>query len=308
MSSRTLYRYAGNSACGPWRRPTLDRETRSRAALNLNPYSCAEGLTLARHASSSPGAEQKSAGGPDQNPKSSETGVFAVSPASPALFGGDLRFTALRIPTELRLGRRHSRPELDLDADVAHGHLGAGDGAKQHQLVQIAQMTDAEQLARHLRQPGAEREIVAAIGAIDHVGAVEAVRHHDRAHGIGMPFRLFGAELEAPGLDCGARAGGQMAVAREHVVEPLLLEDGERLAQAVEERQGRRIGEVAGRVRPHMVGKIEIGPPALGIRHGGKRLLAGADDAKARRQHEALLRTGDGEIDAPFLHAEIDAG
>ena len=50
-----------------------------------------------------------------------------------------------------------------------------GDGAEQHQLVQIAQMADAEQLAGHLRQPGAEREVVAAIGAIDHVGAVEAL-------------------------------------------------------------------------------------------------------------------------------------
>src|SRR3989304_5779641 len=65
----------------------------------------------------------------------------------------------------------------------------------------------------------------------------------------------------APSLARGARAGGQMAVAREPVVEPLLLEDGERLAQAVEERQGRRIGEVAGRVRPHMVGKMEKEQP-----------------------------------------------
>ena len=47
----------------------------------------------------------------------------------------------------------------DLDADIAHGHLGTGNGAEQHQLVEIAEMTDTEELAGHLRQSGAEREI-----------------------------------------------------------------------------------------------------------------------------------------------------
>ena len=37
-------------------------------------------------------------------------------------------------------------------------------------------MPDAEQLAGHLREPGAEREVVAAIGEVDYVGAVEARR------------------------------------------------------------------------------------------------------------------------------------
>src|SRR5690348_753565 len=64
-------------------------------------------------------------------------------------------------------------------------------------------MADPEQLAGHLRQTSAEREIIAAIGAIDDLRAIEAVRHHDRAHRVGMPLGLLGTELEAPGAHRG---------------------------------------------------------------------------------------------------------
>src|SRR3954465_11949219 len=86
-----------------------------------------------------------------------------------SLFGGDLLRPRLLGPPEMRLGGADAAAKLNLDADVAHRHLRAGDRAKQHQLVQIAEMADAEQLARDLREPRAEREIVALIGDIDHV-------------------------------------------------------------------------------------------------------------------------------------------
>ena len=100
------------------------------------------------------------------------------APLSPrareSLFGCDLLDLRLHAVAEMRLRRRDATSELDLDAGIAHRHLCTGDRAEQHQLVQIAEMADTKQLARDLGQPGAEREIVASIGDVDHIGAVEA--------------------------------------------------------------------------------------------------------------------------------------
>ena len=46
-----------------------------------------------------------------------------------------------------------------------------------HDLVQIAQVADAEDLAGDLVEAGAEREVVFGVGVADELGAVEAVRH-----------------------------------------------------------------------------------------------------------------------------------
>src|SRR3984885_641905 len=67
----------------------------------------------------------------------------------------------------------------DFDAHVEHGHLGAGESAHQHQLVEIPQMSETEHFARHLGKPRAQCEVVAAKCHIDHVRAVDALRHND---------------------------------------------------------------------------------------------------------------------------------
>ena len=41
---------------------------------------------------------------------------------------------------------------------------------------------------------------------------------------------------------------------------------------------------------------------------GGQRLLRDAEDGEARGHHEALLRTRHADVDAPFIHAEVDGG
>jgi len=45
---------------------------------------------------------------------------------------------------------------------------------------------------------------------------------------------------------------------------------------------------------------------ATGLFAGRERLLAGTDETETGRQHQTLLRTADGEIDTPLIHAEID--
>src|SRR5262249_52149594 len=98
-----------------------------------------------------------------------------------------------------------------------------------------------------------------------------------------------------------------MMVAGEHLLESLFLDDVERLAQAVQRRQGRRVGEVASGVRLDLVVEIEISVPAVAVLDGGDGLPARTNDAEACRKHQALLRAGDGEIHAPVVEAEVDA-
>src|SRR5467141_4231487 len=56
----------------------------------------------------------------------------------------------------------HSATRLDTDAHVQHRHLGAAEGAQQHQLVQIPEVADPEHLARDFAQPGPQSQVVAA--------------------------------------------------------------------------------------------------------------------------------------------------
>src|SRR5579864_2794056 len=43
-------------------------------------------------------------------------------------------------------GRSHAAPGSHLDANIEHRHLGAGKGAHEHQLVEIPEVADAEEL------------------------------------------------------------------------------------------------------------------------------------------------------------------
>src|SRR5262245_8136879 len=56
-----------------------------------------------------------------------------------------------------------------------------------------------------------------------------------------------------------------------------------------------------------MIAELEIGAAAFGVLHRRERLLARADDSKARGEHGALLRAGDGETDPPLIEPEVDA-
>jgi hypothetical protein len=81
----------------------------------------------------------------------------------------------------------------DRDADVEHRHFSSGERAHQHQLVQVAQMSDAEHTAGHLRQSRAQCEVVAPKGDVDHARTIDAFGDDDRADGIRIPFRRLGA-------------------------------------------------------------------------------------------------------------------
>jgi hypothetical protein len=205
------------------------------------------------------------------------------------------------------LGRRgDARARRDLNPDVAQSHFSAGEGAQQHQLVQVAQMADAEQLPRQASEPSAQRQVVAAERHVDHVRGILAFGHHDGAHRVRVPLGRFGAQLQAPGAHRRTHALGETGMAREDRFETLFQDDRERLAQAIQHRNRRRVGEVSRRVRLDHVAEIEEHARAAGLFSGSERLGAGAHDPEARRQHQAFLRAGHGEIHLPLVHPEID--
>ena len=51
---------------------------------------------------------------------------------------------------EVRLGRRNAASQSHVDPDIAHRHLGACESAQHHQIIEIAQMPEAEQFASNL--------------------------------------------------------------------------------------------------------------------------------------------------------------
>ena len=119
---------------------------------------------------------------------------------------------------------------------------------------------------------------------------------------------MAGAELQPPGGDGLAHALGQAMMALEDLLQPLALQQIERSAQAAQQGGRRGIGEIAVLVGAGHVGEIEIAAEGFGLGGRGHRLRGDGHDGEARGQHEALLRAGDRQIDAPFVHAEIDAG
>jgi hypothetical protein len=90
------------------------------------------------------------------------------------------------------------------------------------------------------------------------------------------------------------------------VVEPLLFEEVERCAQAVEELDGGRVGPVGAHlVELEVVLPVEEDAHGLGRLAGLQRLGAGAHDAQPRRHRQRLLRPRQRHVHAPLVHAEV---
>src|SRR5262245_52582022 len=118
--------------------------------------------------------------------------------------------------------RGDAAADSEVDTLIAQRKLDAGESLEYHQLVEFAQMADAEDAARDLRQADAEREAVGPVGVAHEFIGVEAVGQEDRAHRVGMPAGRCGAEPEAPGMDRLAHAFGEAMVAGEDMVEAFL--------------------------------------------------------------------------------------
>src|SRR5437868_10764673 len=94
-------------------------------------------------------------------------------------------------------------------------------------------------------------------------------------------------------------------MAREDVVESFLSEHAERFLQPEEEMYRHRAIPIPLRIFAEEPPPVPIDAWQLGCGGRGERLGADPGERHAGRQHEALLRAGDDDIDAPFIHAEI---
>ena len=77
------------------------------------------------------------------------------------------------------------------------------------------------------------------------------------------------------------------------------------IAKTVQHLRRRRVGEEADLVhRDHLVPRVERFRHLGGL-VGGQRLVAHRVERHARRQHQALLRAANGDVDAPFVVAIV---
>src|SRR5580704_7823645 len=86
--------------------------------------------------------------------------------------GNAIRGGLDRVFSPVALRGRDAAARFDLHAQIEPGPLGTGYGPEQHELVEIAEVPDAEQLASHLGKTGAESEVIALECPGDDVRAI----------------------------------------------------------------------------------------------------------------------------------------
>ena len=162
-------------------------------------------------------------------------------------------------------------------------------------------MADAESLFAELAQAGAERHIETLQRRRPHLVGVDAVRHEDSGQRIAVVVGMAADGFQAPGLD---RLAGCLAMAPVAAVDGIQAFGQQQLEghfQAVQQIGRRRVGEDA-----FFVGGDDRFPVPIGFRQACRPgrvagFLADHVEAHARRQHQALLRTADRNVDPPAL-------
>ena len=114
-----------------------------------------------------------------------------------------------------------------------------------------------------------------------------------------MRLRILALGFQPPRLHRRPCRGTMAPVPCEHVLKPLFLEHRNGFPQPEQKVDRRRIGKGAELVEGDDFLPVPIGAHRrIGLRNR-KRLLRHGVEAEARRQHQPLLRTRDGYVDAP---------
>ena len=136
--------------------------------------------------------------------------------------------------------------------------------------------------------PDAERHVVVVEHDLAELVGVMPRRHQHGGEHRGIVLWLLAEHLQSPVIDGGTRRSGEPLVTREDVVEPLLEQHRDGLAQAVEQVGRRSIREEAIRIRLQHFLPIPIRPRhPVGLR-GGTGLVRDRVEAETGRQHETL--------------------
>ena len=131
---------------------------------------------------------------------------------------------------------------------AVQAHLDAAQRAAQHQIVEMAEMADAEHLALDLAEPGAERHVDRRRGSSRAAGPRRTRRAPAPRSANSSIRRSFWHSSSRPqARDRAPRRLAVAGVAGEDRRQPLLVEQHlQRLAQAEQQVGARRIREIAG--------------------------------------------------------------
>src|ERR1035437_11121657 len=90
----------------------------------------------------------------------------------------------------------HTAAERYGNSRIVQRHLDARERAEHHELVDVADMPDAEDFPDETARTAAERQVVAAERDVDDLLRVEAIGHHDGRDRVRVDLGVEGAELE----------------------------------------------------------------------------------------------------------------
>src|SRR6185295_17619383 len=107
------------------------------------------------------------------------------------------------------------------------------------------EMADPEHLARDLRQARSERHVEVVEHDLSELVGVVSRRRQDRGKNRREILWLLAEHLQAPVTDGGPGGRREPQMAREDILESFFKQHLDRLAKAIEQVRGRRIGKEA---------------------------------------------------------------
>ncbi len=109
-----------------------------------------------------------------------------------------------------------------------------------------------------------------------------------------------------PGLHGGSGRRGETVVPREHIWQALFVEHRERFLQAAQEIRGGRVGEIKTGIGLEHRPPVPVAADQLRRLRGFESARADGVEGQSRREHQPLLASGDGDVDAPLLVPILD--
>ena len=162
-------------------------------------------------------------------------------------------------------------------------------------------------LPLELAQADAEHHAALVAGVVEQRLRV-APLHQDAGDGVGPLGRIGDVEghnlpLGPPG-DCRPRRLGQQRVPTDGVRQTFLLQHVDGFAQAEQQVLGRRAAVFLVVELALAEGPVPVERAQAGRLVHLARLVVGRDEGQPRRRHQAFLRSGHGDVDAPAVHVE----
>ena len=108
-------------------------------------------------------------------------------------------------------------------ADPVQPHLDAAKRAGEHQIVEVAEMTDPEHPPGELAEAATERKVIMLQNRGAQSVGIHVLGYQNAGQRARVQARFQAQNLEPPGADRAPGRLGVTIVAREHLLEPLLL-------------------------------------------------------------------------------------